>query len=137
VAEYFIPTGGLAPGEWAFGGNAAAVPGLGQAQDVQLQFSGSNKPGAFVWLDVTAAELRDGAIAGTVANGSAVAVGDFIPVNVACFDGATITAFELVMASSSTERLGPGESASFSTGQPIDPKACPAFAVYAVGLVGQ
>jgi hypothetical protein len=135
VAEYFIPTGGLAPGDWAFSSNAQAVPGLGQAQRVNLEFSGSSEPGDFVWLDVLAAELRDGAIVGTISNTSSVRLGDFNPVNVACFQGNAVTAYELTMAET-LGGFGPGESAPFATEQPIDPATCPAYAVYAIGLVG-
>jgi hypothetical protein len=132
TAEYFISTAGLEPGEWTFGQNAAAAPGLSEAANFQLQFSGSEEPVGFVELDVATAELIDDAIVGIVTNNSDSTLGNFNVVNVACFNGAQVSAYQLAMADAQT--LGPGASASFSTTIPIDPTTCPAFAIYALGV---
>ena len=134
VAEYFISTAGVAPGEWTFGQNGVAVADLSEATDLQLQLAGSAEPGDLVGLEVTAAEIRDDAIVGTVMNDSDVVLGDVNVVNVVCFDGPQITDYQLAMAEPLLLSLGPGESARFATSIPIDATTCTAFAVYAVGL---
>ena len=134
VAEYFIQTAGVAPGGWTFGQNGTPAPGLSDATNFQLRLSGSPEPGDFVGLDVTAAQMSGDAIVGTVTNNSAVTLGNFNLVDVACFEGQQVTAYELAMAEAPLLRLLPGESAQFSTTIPIDPATCSSFAVYAVGL---
>jgi hypothetical protein len=132
TAEYSIPTAGVAPGEWTFGQNAVAAPGLASAGSMQLQMSGSAEPGAFVGLDITSAELRRDAIVGTVQNMSQTVLGNFNHVNVACFDGSQITGYQLAPVDAT--QLAPGDSAGFATSLPIDPVTCTAFAAYAIGL---
>lgn len=134
VAEYYIPTAGVAPGEWVFGQNGIASPGLAQASSLELAFSGSADPGDFVGFAVTAAHLVDGVVEGTVVNTSPVAVGDFVLVNVVCFDGPSVAGFRSAMAEVARSRLGAGEPAHFATTLPVDAATCTAFAIYAIGL---
>jgi hypothetical protein len=135
VAEYFILTDGLAPGDWVFGQNAVPAPGLAGATEFQLQLGGSEAPTGFVGLEVTRAELGGGGvIEGTVVNPSPVTLSDFIVIGVACFDSTTITSYESVMPDLVFSRLGPGEAAHFATTTPVDPAACTAIAVHAIGV---
>jgi hypothetical protein len=134
VADYFIPTAGLAPGDWVFGQNAVPAPGLAEATNLQLELGGSGEPAGFVGLDVTAAEVVGRMVEGTVVNTSPVTLSDFILIDVACFDDSTITSYESVMPDLVLSRLGPGEAAHFATTTPIDPASCTAIAVHAIGM---
>lgn len=131
IAEFFIPTGGLAPGEWVFGQNAVAALGLDDIGHLRVGTNASDQPGDFVALDVTSAEVSGDALIGTVTNNGVDATGNFNVVSAACFDQSRPT--DYVAATLDVERLGPGESAQFRT-DPIDPTVCGSFAAYAVGL---
>jgi hypothetical protein len=131
TAEFFIPTGGLAPGEWIFGSNAIETAGLDELADVQLRFDASEQPGLFLALEVTSAELRGDVIVGSVTNSGNANFGDFNVVSVACFNESQPTDF--TAATLDVPTLRTGESAQFTTG-PIDPTSCTSFAVYAVGV---
>jgi hypothetical protein len=131
TAEFFIPTGGLAPGEWIFGSNAIETAGLDELADVQLRFDASEQPGPFLPLEVTSAELRGDLIVGSVTNNGNADLGDFNVVNVACFSESQPTDF--TAASLDVPNLSSGESARFTT-EPVDPTSCASFAVYAVGV---
>jgi hypothetical protein len=131
IADFFIPTAGLAPGEWIFGQNALAAPGLDDIAHLRVGTIASDQPGDFVALDVTSAEVSGDALIGTVTNSGVDAVGNFNIVSAACFDQSAPT--DYVAATLDVERLGPGESAQFRT-DPIDPTVCGSFAAYAVGL---
>jgi hypothetical protein len=132
TAEFFIPTAGLAPGEWIFGSNAIDAPGLDDLAEGQLRFDASEQPGSFVALDVTSAELRGDHIVGSVTNSGEVPVGNFNVVSVACFNESQPTDFTTTMLD--VQSLRSGESADFTTDVPVDPAACASFAMYAVGL---
>ena len=133
-ADVLIATAGLAPGDWIFGQNAVASPGLADATDVGLGVHWSTDPGTvFVQLDIVTAEFADDAIVGTVLNGSDVVLGNFNLVNLLCFAGPQQpTTYQLAMVDA--QRLNPGESANFATTVPIDPAACTSFAAYGIGL---
>ena len=135
TADVLISTGGLAPGDWIFGQNAAASPGLAEASNFGLGVNWSTDPATamFVALDVMTAALVDGAIVGTVVNSSDVVLGNFNLVNLACFAGPQVlTTYQLAMVDA--QRLNPGESAPFATTVPIDPGSCVSFAAFAIGL---
>jgi hypothetical protein len=131
IAEFFIPTAGLAPGDWVFGQNAVAAPGLDDLGRLRVGTNASDRPGDFVALDVTSAEVSGDVLIGTVTNSGVDAVGNFSIVSAACFNQSTPT--DYVAATLDVERLGPGETAQFRT-DPIDPTVCSSFAAYAVGL---
>jgi hypothetical protein len=120
----------LEPDQWAFG-QADLVPRLDETANFDLSFGEMGQPGDFINIDVTDAELSDGAIVGTVMNNSDVVIAN-ISVNVACFQESQITAYQLAMADAQV--LGTGESATFGTTTPIDLATCPSFAIYAVGF---
>ena len=87
TADVLISTAGLAPGDWIFGQNAAASPGLAEASNFGLGVNWSTDPATamFVALDVMTAEFVDDAIVGTVVNSSDVVLGNFNLVNLAAF----------------------------------------------------
>ena len=135
TADVVISTGGLAPGDWIFGQNAAASPGLAEASNFGLGVNWSTDPATamFVALDLMTAEFVDDAIVGTVVNNSDVVLGNFNLVNLACFAGPQqLTTYQL--ATVDAQRLNPGESAAFATTVPIDPASCVSFAAFAIGL---
>jgi hypothetical protein len=131
-ADFFIPTAGLAPGEWTFGWNVVEAVGLDDLGNIQLAFDASEEPGPFVAMDVTSAELRGDVIVGTVVNSGDTTIGGVHTVAVACFDESQPTAYAAALLDVSS--LGAGESAGFTTGPVGDPAACASFAVYAVGI---
>jgi hypothetical protein len=131
TAEFFIPTGGLAPGEWIFGSNAIETAGLDALADIQLRFDASEQPGPFLALEVKSAELRGDVIHGTVTNNGNIDLGNVNVVNVACFSESQPTDYTLAMVD--VPNLRSGESAQFTT-EPIEPTSCTSFALYAVGV---
>jgi hypothetical protein len=135
TADVLISTAGLAPGDWIFGQNATASPGLADATDFGLGVNWTTDPATamFVALDIVTAEFADNAVVGTVLNSSDVVLGNFNQVNLLCFAGPQQpTTYQL--ATVDAQRLNPGESADFATTVPIDPAACISFAAYGIGL---